>query len=163
MRVLLSDGSGLTARQVATQLADAGHTVDVLSADPLCLARFTRRVRRVHRVPPYGKDPLQWLNAALGAFHVARMDVLFPTQEQVAVRSAMQDLIRRAGVRTVVPPFAALTRVQDKLSAFTTLTSLGLPQPEGAILANPTDVAAWNRFPVFMQMPISTASTGVRI
>ena len=43
MRVLLSDGSGLTARQTESQLADAGHRVDVLSPDPLCLARFTRR------------------------------------------------------------------------------------------------------------------------
>jgi hypothetical protein len=49
MRVLLSDGSGLTARQTATQLADGGHAVHVLSPDPICLARFTRRVRRVHR------------------------------------------------------------------------------------------------------------------
>ncbi|MGO9077416.1 MAG: hypothetical protein ACLQDY_00005 [Streptosporangiaceae bacterium] len=46
MRVLLSDGSGLTARQAAGLLANAGHHVEVLSPDPFCLARFTRRVRR---------------------------------------------------------------------------------------------------------------------
>ena len=56
MRVLLSDGSGLTARQTAAQLADAGHHVDLLSPDPPCLARFTRRVHRVWRVPAYGVD-----------------------------------------------------------------------------------------------------------
>jgi len=49
VRVLLSDGSGLTAGQTAAQLADAGHTVGVLSPDPVCLARFTRRVRHVWR------------------------------------------------------------------------------------------------------------------
>jgi hypothetical protein len=37
VRVLLSDGSGLTARQTAAQLADAGQRVDLLSPDPLCL------------------------------------------------------------------------------------------------------------------------------
>ena len=45
MRVLLSDGSGLTARQVASQLCDAGHTVEVLTPDWLALTRFTRCVQ----------------------------------------------------------------------------------------------------------------------
>jgi hypothetical protein len=162
MRVLLSDGSGLTARQTAAQLADAGHTVEVLSPDPVCLARFTRRVRRVWRVPPYGPDPLRWLGAMLSVYRSAETDVLVPTQEQVAVLSARAEEVRAAGVRTAVPSFAALSRVQDKLSAFTTLTTAGLPQPEGAILATPAEVAAWDRFPVFMKLPIGTATTGVR-
>ncbi|HYB88112.1 MAG TPA: hypothetical protein VEC76_14745 [Streptosporangiaceae bacterium] len=162
MRVLLSDGSGLTARQAAAQLADAGHTVEVLSPDPLCLARFTRRVRRVRRVPRYGADPLRWLAAALEVFRAAGMDVLLPTQEQVAVLSACHDLVRAAGVRTVVPSFGALAQVQDKLSAFATLTAAGLPQPLGAVLATPGEAAAWDRFPVFIKLPIGTAAAGVR-
>jgi hypothetical protein len=162
MRVLLSDGSGLTARQTAGLLADAGHTVEVLSPDPVCLARFTRRVRRVWRVPPYGAHPLRWLDAALGVYRAAGMDVLMPTQEQVAALAAGEELVRAAGVRTAVPSFAALSRVQDKLSAFATLTTAGLPQPEGAILATPAAVAGWDRFPVFMKLPIGTAATGVR-
>jgi len=162
MRVLLSDGSGLTARQAAAQLAAAGHTVEVLSPDPFCLARFTRRVRRVWRVPSYGADPLRWLAAALEAYRAAAMDVLLPTQEQVAALSACEDLVRGAGVRAAVPPFAALSQVQDKLSAFATLAAAGLPQPEGAILATPEAAAAWDRFPVFLKLPIGTASTGVR-
>jgi len=161
MRVLLSDGSGLTARQAVTQLADGGHEVDALSADPLSLVRFTRRVRRIHRVPRYGPDPLGWLGAALGIYREAAMDVLLPTQEQVAVLSARPDLVRAAGVRTAVPPFAALAQVQDKVSAFTVLTDAGLPQPEGAVLATAGQVAAWDRFPVFLKLPIGTATSGV--
>jgi hypothetical protein len=161
MRVLLSDGSGLTARQAAAQLADAGHRVEVLSPDPVCLARFTRRVRHVWRVPPYGPDPLRWLDAMLSVYRSTGTDVLVPTQEQVAVLSAGEELVQRAGVRTAVPPFAALSQVQDKLSAFATLAAAGLPQPEGAILATPAEVAAWDRFPVFMKLPIGTASAGV--
>jgi len=162
MRVLLSDGSGLTARQTATQLADAGHTVEVLSPDPLCLARFTRRVRHVWRVPPYGPDPLRWLDAMLSVYRSAGTDVLVPTQEQVAVLSACDGLVRGAGVRTAVPSFETLSQVQDKLSAFAALTAAGLPQPEGAIMATAAEVAAWDRFPVFMKLPIGTATTGVR-
>ncbi len=37
VRVLLTDGSGLTARQVATELSLAGHRVEVLTPDPLAL------------------------------------------------------------------------------------------------------------------------------
>lgn len=162
MRVLLSDGSGLTARQAATQLADGGHLVEALSADPLSLARFTRRVHRIHRVPRYGPDPFRWLDAALGIYRAAAMDVLLPTQEQVAVLSASLDAVHAAGVRTVVPPFAALAQVQDKVSAFAALTDAGLPQPEGAVLATADQVAAWDRFPVFLKLPIGTAASGVR-
>jgi len=62
MKILLSDGSGLTARQAAGRLGGSGHRVEVLSPDGLCLSRCTRHVRPVHRVPGYGWD--QWLIAS---------------------------------------------------------------------------------------------------
>ena len=75
MKVLLTDGSGLTARQCATRLAAAGHVVEALSPDPLCLCRFTRHVARLHRVPAYGSDPLGWLGAALDVYRLGRFDL----------------------------------------------------------------------------------------
>lgn len=65
MLILLSDGAGLTARQCATVLARAGHRVEALSPAGLHLCRMTRHVRRVHDVPPLGRDPFGWLEAAL--------------------------------------------------------------------------------------------------
>src|SRR5581483_4574432 len=162
VRVLLSDGSGLTARQVAAQLFAAGHTVEALSPDRLALTRFTRCVRRVHPVPPYGIDPFAWLDEALAVVAAGHFDVLFPTQEQVAVLARCEHRLRAAGVRTAVPAFDALARVQDKLSARATLAELGLPQPEGAVVASPEELCAWERFPVFVKTPIGTATTGVR-
>jgi biotin carboxylase len=161
MRVLLTDGSGLTARQVATQLSIGGHTVEVLSPDPLALTRFTRRVRRVHRVPPYGIDPFAWLDAAMARFQDDHFDVLFPTQEQVAVLSACSDRLRAAGVATAVPPFKSLAQVQDKCAAHTTLAELQLPQPDAAVVGG-AELAAWTRFPVYVKTPIGTATAGVR-
>src|SRR5260370_41072017 len=64
MKILLSDGSGLTARQVAGRLSESAHVVEVLSPDKLCLCRLPRHVRRVHRVPSYGAAPLARLHAA---------------------------------------------------------------------------------------------------
>ena len=157
MRVLLTDGSGLTSRQVAGLLSASGHEVEVLSPDPLCLARFTRHVKRVRQVPPYGDDPLRWLAAALEIYREGAFDVMLPTQEQVAVLAAFPQTLHDACVNTAVPSFAALSAVQDKLSAWRTLSELAIPQP---LSSQVTD--GWTRFPAYVKQPIGTASGGVR-
>ncbi|MGD0082412.1 MAG: hypothetical protein ABSD78_04345 [Acidimicrobiales bacterium] len=156
MRILLTDGSGLTARQTAARLSEAGHTVEVLAPDSLSLCRFTRHVHGIRRVPPYGVDPLGWLDAALAAYEAGRFDALIPTQEQVAVLAAVPERLRALRVVTAVPPFRALTAVQDKASAFATLDRLGLPQPAGAVGS-----AGWDRYPAYVKDAIGTASGGV--
>jgi hypothetical protein len=162
MKILLSDGSGLTARQVAGLLAGSGHQVEVLSPDGLCLCRFTRHVRRVHRVPGYGADPLGWLDAALAVYRAGGFDVLFPTQEQVAALAHSAGRLEAGGIRTAVPSFEAVRAVQDKVSASATLGALGIPQPETAFLGSADDLWAWPSLPVFVKVPIGTATSGVR-
>ena len=81
MRILLSDGSGLTSRQVAGRLGSLGHEVEILSSSRLCLTRFTRHVRAVHDVPQFGLDPLGWLAAAERIAGDRKIDLLMPTQE----------------------------------------------------------------------------------
>jgi hypothetical protein len=39
MRILLSEGSGLTSRQVAGRLGSLGHEVEILSSSKICLTR----------------------------------------------------------------------------------------------------------------------------
>jgi hypothetical protein len=163
MKILLSDGSGLTARQVAGQLSASGHRVEILSPDPLCLCRFTRHVRGLHRVPRYGADPLGWLDAAVAVYRAGGFDVLFPTQEQVAALSHAAGRLAEDGIRTAVPPFEALRAVQDKVSASATLRALGIPQPQTAFVASAADLRAWRSFPVFIKIPIGTAASGVRL
>ncbi len=159
MRVLLSEGSGLTSRQVATRLGQLGHHVEILSSTPICLTRFTRHVRKVHRVPAFARQPLVWLEAAEQIARERAIDVLFPTHEQVAALSA-----RRASlnVATIAPAFDSLRRVQDKISAYRTLDEAGVPQPESLVLGNLDELDSVTRFPVFVKRPISTASAGVR-
>ncbi len=160
--MLLSDGSGLTARQVATQLDTLGHIVEVLSPDPVALTRFTKHVRRVHRVPAYGIEPLSWLDAALAAYKVGGFDVLLPTQEQVAVLSACSRRVTDAGVLTAVPSFDALLAVQDKVSAHATLARLGLSQPETMMVSSAGALATCDRLPAYVKTAIGTATTGVK-
>lgn len=160
LRVLLSDGSGLTARQAATQLGRAGHEVHVVSPDPLCLARWTRHVARVHRVPAYGLDPFGWLDATVDVLRGGGFDVLFPTQEQVAVLSLEAQRVLALGVGMAVPSFESLRRVQDKVSAYGTLAELGLRQPPTRIAES--ELTAEN-LPVYLKTPIGTATSGVRL
>jgi biotin carboxylase len=157
MFVLLSDGTGLTSRQSATLLSRAGHRVEVLSPDPLCLCRFTRHVRTVHRVPAYGADPFGWLAAVTAIAERRGADLVLPTQEQVAVLAVAAP----HRFRTVVPGFAALARVQDKLSAHATLARIGLPQPAAEVADTPAALAAAGPLPAFVKTPIGTACLGV--
>ncbi|MBV9560137.1 MAG: ATP-grasp domain-containing protein [Bradyrhizobium sp.] len=159
MRILLSEGSGLTSRQVAGRLGLLGHEVEILSSSKLCLARFTRHVRVVHEVPRFGLDPFGWLAAAERIAGERKADLLFPTQEQVTVLSARQKHLQLA---TIVPPFASLARVQDKISAFRTLQAIGVPQPPTFVLSGADDLRTVAAYPVFVKRPVSTASSGVR-
>jgi glutathione synthase/RimK-type ligase-like ATP-grasp enzyme len=161
MRVLLTEGSGLTSRQVAARLRAAGHEVGVLSSDPIFLTRFTNATSAWHRVPPFGPDPFGWLDAAVRVHHEHRYDLLFPTQEQVTVLAASAERLRRDEVATIVPPFEALAAVQDKVSAAATLERLELPQPPSTVLSDHDALAAFDGFPVFLKLPIGTASGGV--
>lgn len=140
MLILLSDGAGLTSRQVATVLARAGHRVEALSPRGLCLGRMTRHVRRVHEVPPLGRDPFGWLDAALDVAARREADLLLPVQEQVAVMALARDRIEAAGLATAVPSFEALAQVQDKVSACRTLAQIGVPQPPSVIAASAAEL-----------------------
>jgi biotin carboxylase len=161
MRILLSDGSGLTSRQCARLLAARGHHVGVLSPDPVCLSRFTRATEHVHRVPPYGAAPLAWLDAALATYREHRYDVLFPTQEQVALLAAVPERLAEKGVVTAVPSFAAVRAVQDKVSAHSTLARLAIPEPRTEVFTDAQAAAGWDVFPAFLKTPIGTATSGV--
>ena len=162
MRVLLTEGSGLASRQVATRLDELGHEVLAAVSDPLCLARFTRHVRHLVRVPPFGADPLGWFDAVLERAVALEVEVVFPTQEQVTVLSHELPRLRAAGLCTAVPPFGALARLQDKVTARATLEAAGVAQPRSIVVRDRSDLQAWSAFPAFVKAPIGTASSAVR-
>lgn len=161
VRILLTEGSGLTSRQVAGRLWAMGHHVGVLSCDPLGITRFTRATRAWHRAPAFGANPLGWLDAALETYRSGAYDLLLPTQEQVTVLAALPSRLAAAGVVSPVPTFGAVQAVQDKLAAHATLTRLDLPQPAATVVTDPADLARWDRFPVYVKTPIGTATSGV--
>lgn len=163
MRILLSEGSGLTSRQVAGLLLADGHEVGVVSADPIGLTRFTRGLGRWHRVEPFGSDPARWLDRTLEIYHEHGYHVLFPTQEQVAVLASRRGRLSAEGVKTVVPGFVALQAVQDKIAARATLKRLGIAQPSSTLLTALGELEAWDEFPIYLKSPIGTATSGVHL
>jgi glutathione synthase/RimK-type ligase-like ATP-grasp enzyme len=159
MRVLLTEGSGLTSRQVVTRLGAMGHDVELVSSTPVCLSRFTRFVGKVHSAPRFGVDPNAWFDAANAIARDRAVDLVLPTHDQVAVLSARQ---AELCVPTVVPPFQALCRVQDKVCAARCLSENGVMQPPSLIATRVEDLRQFVSFPAFVKRPISTASSGVR-
>lgn len=160
MRILLSDGAGLSGRQTATALHRSGHHVEVLSSDPLSLTRFTRHVKQLHHAPRLGADPIAWLDRACDVLARGRFDVLLPTQEHVAVLARFPERVLDMGVAMAVPPFAALARVQDKVSAARTLQELDIPQPGYQVVYSREELEAVDP-PSYVKVAIGTASSGV--
>jgi hypothetical protein len=158
LNLLLTDGTGLTSRQVATQAAAAGHRVDVLAPTRLGPASFTRHVRRVHAVPEFGRDPERWLEACSAVLRAGEFDVLLPTQEQVAILAREA---ARIGVATAVPSFEALRRVQDKVAQARTLAAVDLPHPPTVVASTAGEAVRALEPPVFVKAPVGTASAGV--
>ena len=162
MRILLSDGSGLTARQCATLLGRRGHHIGVLAPSKVVLARGSGHVRDLHLVPRFGPDPFGWADATLAVLDRHGYDVLLPTQEQVTVLALRAEEVHARGVAMATPPFESLRRVQDKLAADETLDELAIPRPPGEVIRTPGQLCAV-RPPVYVKAPIGTASAGVHL
>lgn len=163
MKILLSDASSLTSRQVATILHRKGHEVHVLNSSGsfLVLTNLTNCVAKVHPVPAFGKDPYVWLDAVIeviehekaeelkqaerwnwwGGLRDERsrgrrgkgFDVLIVTQEQVAILSAERARIEMTGIKLAVPSFEALSRVMGKRGTCEALKEAELDQPESIL------------------------------
>ncbi len=161
MRILLTDGAGLTARQVATRLDQMGHEVTAMVSGPICLARFTRHVARLERGPGFGEHPLAWFDALIDCATRTGADVIFPTQEQVSVLSHQLPRLQRLHIATAVPPFHSLLGLQDKVAARATLVELGLTQPRSIVVHTAAQARQWSTFPAYVKIAVATGSTGV--
>lgn len=160
IRVLLTEGSSLSARQTITALGPFGYALEVCSPDPLCIARFSRFVRAVHRGPAAGADPLGYLQFIEDLLAQDRFDVLLPTHEQaVLVARYRENLAPLAGL--AVAPVAAFARAQGKAAFARTLATLDLPCPSTEIVCTRGDLEQERPFPYYVKMNYSTAGQGV--
>jgi hypothetical protein len=160
VRVLLTEGSSLTSREVVTCLGPAGYHLEVLDPDPLCLTRFSRWVRKVHRCPHAGAEPLAYLKALGTVVAERRIDVVLPTHEQAWLLANGRPLLA-ATVRLAVAEAPAFERVQSKIAFARLLDELGLPQPGWRMVTGADDLEGLP-FPYWLKAAFSTAGQGVR-
>ncbi len=160
MRILLSEGSSLTAREFVTVLGLAGQHLEVMDPSASCLCRFSRWVRAVHRAPASGADPLSYLDAVSEVLRRGRFDVLLPTHEQAWLFAAARDRLPDDVGLAVADP-SSFQLVQSKVAFAKLLDEVGLPQPRWAVARTEDDFAEW-RPPFYLKAPYSTAGQGVR-
>ncbi|MDR0360997.1 MAG: carbamoyl-phosphate-synthetase [bacterium] len=160
MRVLLTEGSSLTAREVVTCLGPVGHHLEVLDPDRFCLARFSRWVRRVHRCPPGNTDPLGYVQALGSVVDARSIEVVLPTHEQAWLLAVTRPLLSPQ-VRVAVATAPAFERVQSKVAFVRLLDELALPQPDWWLVHDVRDLAGLS-YPYWLKTAFSTAGRGVR-
>jgi hypothetical protein len=161
-RVLLTESSSASAREVLTVLGRQGHRVDVMDSGGLSFTRYSRWVRRRHRAPAFAADPLGHLDALRRVLREHPYDVLLPTHEQLVAIALHGDEFAGLVPGLAVPRFAAVRRVQDKAAAVRLLADLALPQPDTLLVRGPGElVARTDQLPAYVKLPVATGSRGV--
>ncbi|MER0242413.1 hypothetical protein AAHZ94_10335 [Streptomyces sp. HSW2009] len=161
-RVLLTEASSATARQVLTVLGQQGHRVGVMDGGGTSLTAGSRWVARRHKCPPFAADPLRYLEALREVLSRHPYDVLLPTHEQLVALSRYRADFARLVPGLAVPDFRAVREVQDKAAATRLLDDIGLPQPETALAADEGALLAEaGRLPAYVKLPVATSSRGV--
>lgn len=159
-RILLSEGSSLSARQTLSCLGWAGHHVEIMSSDAACLARFSRFCRKLHVTPKPGTDPEGYLEALLRILRERHIEVLVPTHEQAYLLAAARHRLP-TDVAVALSDFANFERVQSKAALADTLAGLGVPQPPTRVIHAVEELPATQVYPFFAKAAYGTASAGV--
>jgi predicted ATP-grasp superfamily ATP-dependent carboligase len=159
-KILLSEGSSLSSREAITALGLAGHRVELMSSDPMCLGRFSRFVDRVHRAPASGADADGYLTTVLDVVKSSTIDVLLPVHEQAYLFAAARERLP-PNLGVALAAFDAFEQVQSKASLADLLARLKVPQPATDVVRSAEDFAKARPLPFFVKAAFGTASTGV--
>src|SRR5664279_4498255 len=146
LRVLVSEGNSTSAREAITILGLSGHLIEVCDPSPICLARFSRFVRKFHRCPGLRDDPAGFLAFVETLLARRHFDVLLPIHEQGFLLARVRErLADRVGL--ALPDFASYRRVHSKAGFSRLLDELGLPQPATRIVNSALELRKAIRFP----------------
>ncbi|MBB5936678.1 hypothetical protein [Streptomyces zagrosensis] len=161
-RILLTEASSASAREVLTVLGRQGHEVGVMDSGGISFTALSRWVKRRHKSPPFAADPLRYLAALREVLTRYSYDVLLPTHEQLAALARYREEFGRLVPGLAVPTFDAVRKVQDKAAAIRLFEALGLPQPDTALVRDEGGlIAECHRLPAYVKVPVATSSRGV--
>lgn len=159
LRILILEGSSLSAREATLTLGKVGHVIDVLDPDPFCLCRFSRFVRRVYRSPRLSDDPVLFSQFLLDHISKHSYDLVLPVHEHAFLLSAIADKIDRL-CQTLVAPFEAFQRIQDKVQFFGLMKELGVQCPPTQVLTSLDEFPQNKPLPFYVKTALGTAGDG---
>ena len=159
IRILLPEGSSLSAREAIAALGPQGYVIDVCDPNPLCIGRFSRFVRNFYRCPILRQDPYAYLSFLLRLLSEQHYDALMPVHEQAFLfaRAAAQ-ISRRVGL--AVADFGIFERLQSKAIFIDVLDELNLPHPRTLIIHSRADLECATSFPYYIKTAYGTAGNG---
>ncbi len=159
-RVLISEGSSLSARQIVTALGMAGYRIGVCDPNPRCLGRYSRYVTQYYRSPVAGREPEKYFDFVAGVLRRDHWDVLLPTHEQAFLFSRERSRIPPT-TAIALAEFLSFVQVQGKSALTRTLARLELPQPAAHIVRTQSELLAESCFPFYLKADYGTAATAV--
>jgi predicted ATP-grasp superfamily ATP-dependent carboligase len=159
LRVLLPEGSSLSAREAVASLGALGCRIDILDPNPFCICRFSRYVENVFRSPRLSDSP-EVFEAFLLA-HIAEYtyDVVLAVHEHAFLIAAVADAIT-ARCAVAIAPFSAFELVQSKVRFFELAAARNLPRPPTTIVASPADFPLGRAMPYYVKTAFGTAGDG---
>jgi biotin carboxylase len=160
LRILMSEGSSTSAREVITILGLAGHHVEVCDPSLWCLARYSRFARKFHRCPGLRTDPAGYLRFVENLLAAQHFDVLLPAHEQGFLFARVAGRLK-GQVGLALPDFAHYRAVHSKAGLNRLLDQLGLPQPPTRIVTSEEELRDAVGFPSVVKTSVGTASRGV--
>ncbi len=161
LKILLTEGSSISSRQLLYDLGPH-HTIDILDPSPICLSRFSKYVRKWHRCPQFGRDPLGFLRCVGERLSLDSYDVLLPTHDEIFLIARVREALQKR-VALAVPDFELIERLQSKLQFVNICHDLQLPHPETRVVSSEREIADWNEFPRYLKLDYGTAGQTVKL
>jgi predicted ATP-grasp superfamily ATP-dependent carboligase len=159
LRVLIPEGSSLSAREAVAALGAMGCLIDILDPDPYCICRFSRFVRKVYRSPRLSDAPREFESFLLSHLTDHAYDVVLPVHEHAFMLSAISGEIRKH-CALAVAPFEAFERLQSKVQFFELARALHLPQPPTQVVTSPASFPMEKPTPYYVKTAFGTAGDG---
>ncbi len=157
-RILLSEGSSLSARQTVTVLGLSGYSVGVCDPNPWCISRFSRFVKWFYRCPAFNDRPLDYARYVASVAQQGGYQAVIPVHEQAYVLAKYRHLI---STPISLANFPAFQKVQGKVAFARALQDLSLPQPDFQIVDDLNQVRKYSDYPFYLKTNFGNAGQGV--
>jgi predicted ATP-grasp superfamily ATP-dependent carboligase len=161
LRVLLTEGSSLSARQAVYALGRCGYHIEVCDPQPLlCQARYSRYVQVCHRCPSFTANPLGYVLFLRQRLREGAFDVLLPVHDQAFLLARFRDPLQEL-TGLALPEFPAMERLQSKAEFVRLLVEMDLPHPATVLVRDRPLLERACRYPCYIKLSYSTAGCGV--